>query len=256
MHRHVESLFEGIAGSAGQRVRLGMSDRISLPLTFGWLRPVILLPAGHCDGDEEGLRYGLAHEWSHAERGDIGRWHLSTLVGLLFYWQPLFWWLRRQLRLDQDFLADALAANQAEEPEDYAAYLVNVARSTLDRPLVGSLGIANRSSNLTRRILMLLHNETPLRRRCPRTWNLVLAGAAIAVLALISAVRLDAGDEPKAKEAAKEAPKDAPKEAPRVLLATGKLVGPTSLFRRSLDTCYHSGALPRRSPLVGGGDWT
>jgi beta-lactamase regulating signal transducer with metallopeptidase domain len=206
----VETLFESFAGPAGRRVRLRMSDRISLPLTFGWLRPVILLPAGHCEGDEEGLRYGLAHEWSHAERGDIGRWHLSTLVGLLFYWQPLFWWLRRQLRLDQDFLADALAASQAEEREDYAAYLVSVARSTLDRPLVGSLGIANRSSNLSRRIIMLLNN-TPLRRRCPGTWNLALVGAAIAILGLVAAVRLDAGDDAKVKEAAKEAPKEVAK---------------------------------------------
>ncbi len=203
----VEALFEGLAGSAGQRVRLRMSDRISLPLTFGWWRPVILLPAEQCEGDEEGLRYGLAHEWSHAERGDIGRWHLATLVGLLFYWQPMFWWLRRQLRLDQDFLADALAAGQAEEPEDYAAYLVGVARSALDRPLVGSLGIADRSSNLSRRIIMLLNNRTPLQRRCPGTWSLALVGAAIAVLGLVAAIRLDAGDEAKSKDVPKETPK-------------------------------------------------
>jgi beta-lactamase regulating signal transducer with metallopeptidase domain len=241
----VEALFDGLAGPACRRVTLRMSDRISLPLTFDWWRPVILLPVGHCLAeDEEGLRYGLAHEWSHAERGDIGRWHLASLVKLLFFWQPLFWWLRRQLRLDQDFLADALAANQATETEDYATYLVTVARSSLDRPLVGSLGIANRSSNFSRRILMLLNNERPLRRRCPGTWNIGLAVAAVAIVGLISVVRLDAGDEPKAKDAPKETPKAKGDEKGETLnysgvvtdKDTGKPIeGATVTVRRSLS---------------------
>jgi beta-lactamase regulating signal transducer with metallopeptidase domain len=41
----------------------------------------------------------LAHEWSHVERRDIVSWHLATLTQFLFFYQPLFWWLRRQLRL-------------------------------------------------------------------------------------------------------------------------------------------------------------
>ena len=46
---------------------------------------------------------------------------------MLFY-QPLFWWLRRQLRLCQDYLADDRAAALASA-EDYAAYLVRLARA-------------------------------------------------------------------------------------------------------------------------------
>src|SRR5439155_9024939 len=40
----VAALFDGVAGRAGRRVRLLMTDRLDLPLTFGWRAPVILLP--------------------------------------------------------------------------------------------------------------------------------------------------------------------------------------------------------------------
>src|SRR5262249_22755710 len=83
--------------------------------------------------------YCLAHEWSHVERRDIVSWHLATLTQFLFFYQPLFWWLRRQLRLCQDYLADARAAEQAVLAEDYADYLVGLARPRLRAPLRGAL---------------------------------------------------------------------------------------------------------------------
>ena len=103
------------------------SDRIALPYTYTWARPVILLPTTLCGGDEPvALRYVLAHEWSHVEKRDAWAWNLACLAGLVLFYQPLFWWLRRQLRLCQDYLADARAV-AAGSAEDYAAFLVRLA---------------------------------------------------------------------------------------------------------------------------------
>src|SRR5262249_22318456 len=129
------NLLAQIAGPAGANVRLLASDHIELPLTFRGWRPIILLPGDLCrSGDTQALRYCLAHEWSHVERRDIRVWNLATLVQLFFFYQPLFWWLRRQLRLCQDYLADARAAEQAPLAEDYASYLVGLARLRLRVP--------------------------------------------------------------------------------------------------------------------------
>jgi protocatechuate 3,4-dioxygenase beta subunit len=206
----VRDLLDAIAGPAGARVRLLASDRIELPLMFAGWRPVIVLPGALCrSGDGPALRYCLAHEWSHVERRDAWRWYLATLAQLVFFWQPLFWWLRRQLRLCQDYLADARAAALAPEAEDYADYLVGLARRRLALPAV-ALGIGDRRSNLYRRILMLLHPRQPLERRCLPSWSLAAGLGALALLAALSAVRLDAGDTPPAP---KEPPKEAKKEA-------------------------------------------
>jgi beta-lactamase regulating signal transducer with metallopeptidase domain len=205
----VTELLRQIAGPAAGRVRLRVSDRLELPLTFGWRQPVILLPGALCRSDDAAaLRYCLAHEWSHVERRDILGWHLATLIQFLFFYQPLFWWLRRQLRLCQDYLADARAAEQAVLAEDYADYLVGLARRRLGVPLPVALGIGDRRSNLYRRILMLISTRQPLERRCRRLWTAAAVLAMTLLLLAVTSVRLDARADDK-KEPPKEAAKDA-----------------------------------------------
>jgi beta-lactamase regulating signal transducer with metallopeptidase domain/uncharacterized GH25 family protein len=213
--------FWKVAGVRGLRVELLQSHRVSLPLTFGVRRPVILLPEAMCGGgDAAGLRFALAHEWSHVERRDLLRWYLAGLAGLLFFWQPLFWWLRRQLRLGQDYLADALAAGQPGEAEDYAAFLVRLAKRSAGLPAECALAVGGRRSNLYRRVLMLVNNREPLQRRCPGLWSLAAALAAVVLVAAVSAVRLDAGDP---KETPKTAIKGSPGEKSDKLDYTGTL---------------------------------
>ncbi len=166
----VAAVFEQVAGPVGLRVRLVASDRIDLPITFGWLRPVIVLPGSLCRAaNDPALRDRLAHEWSHVERRDIVSWHLAGVVQVLFFYHPLFWWLRRQLRLCQDYLADARAAEEAEAPEDYAEYLVGLARRRIGSSVPFALGVGDRRSNLYRRVLMLINTRQPLELPLPAT---------------------------------------------------------------------------------------
>jgi beta-lactamase regulating signal transducer with metallopeptidase domain/protocatechuate 3,4-dioxygenase beta subunit len=206
-----------IAGEASKGVRLLASDRLDLPLTFTWRRPIILLPGNLCrEGDVPALRYCLAHEWSHVERRDIRAWHLATLAQVLFYYQPLLWWLRRQLRLCQDYLADARAAEQAHMAEDYAEFLVGLARRRLGNPVPAALGIGDRRSNLYRRIIMLVNNHQPLERRCRSLWTIASAAGIVVLLSAVAAVRLDAGApaDDKKEVGKTETGKDKPKGEP------------------------------------------
>jgi protocatechuate 3,4-dioxygenase beta subunit len=200
----VRDLFAGLTGPGGEPVVLLESDRIALPFTYTWARPVILLPTTLCDaGDPGALRYVLAHEWSHVERRDAWAWNFTCLAGLVLFYQPLFWWLRRQLRLCQDYLADARAA-AAGSAEDYAAFLVRLARVRRSGPAIQAPGIGDRRSNLTRRVIMLVQDHEPLERRCRAAWSLSAASAAAAVIVVASGLRLNAAAPPEAKAPAKE----------------------------------------------------
>jgi beta-lactamase regulating signal transducer with metallopeptidase domain len=239
----VADLFRRLAGPAGDGVQLLVSDRVELPITFCFWRPVILLPDALCRGDDPAaVRYCLAHEWSHVARRDLWMWYLATLAQFVFFYQPLLWWLRRQLRLCQDFVADACAAAQAPSAEDYAAYLVGLARRRLALTAPAALGIGDRRSNLSRRVIMLIQNRQPLERRLG-LWSLGSTVAAVALLLLVAGVRLDARDTPSPKdEAKKEAPKDEAKTA-KSFTYTGEVVekktnkpiaGATVTVRRTL----------------------
>src|SRR4029079_15615904 len=93
------------------------------------------------------LRWALAHEWSHVERGDLAAWNFSALVRCCYFYQPLVWWLRGQLQLCQDYVADAAAARSGEMPEDYAEFLTT---SSFTRPpLDAGLGIGRRHLHTT-----------------------------------------------------------------------------------------------------------
>ena len=160
----VAKLFRSaVADPAALKVRLCMHRRVELPLAFGLLRPTILLPEQmRMAGDQTALRYSLVHEWSHLARGDVWRWRLSTCVNMLFFYQPLAWWLRRQLRLCQDYLADSHAAGEAAAREDYAQFLVSLAHRRLGLPGTLALSVGDGRSNLYRRVQMLLENRQPL----------------------------------------------------------------------------------------------
>ena len=87
------------------------------------------------------------------------------LAGFVLFYQPLFWWLRRQLRLCQDYLADDRAAALASA-EDYAMYLVRLAQARRTVSSLPALGVSDRRSNLYRRVAMLVQDHEPLEHRC------------------------------------------------------------------------------------------
>ena len=98
-------------------LRLAESAVISVPITLGILRPIILLPVEWREWSPIALRAVLAHERSHVIRRDALTQRLSLLHRAVFWFSPLSWWLHR-------CLADA-----AEEASDEAALLSGADRA-------------------------------------------------------------------------------------------------------------------------------
>ncbi len=90
----------------GRRVEVRQSDRIASPLTYGLLRPVILLP-GNLEGEDEGkLAYILQHEMVHVRRLD-GSLKLMMAAALCLHWfNPLVWVMYRFLNRDIELACD------------------------------------------------------------------------------------------------------------------------------------------------------
>lgn len=245
-----------IAGAHAGRVDLRISPEIDAPLTWGALRPVIMLPEAMLAGCADDLRFALAHEWSHVERRDWAAMLLARAVEPVAFYQPLFWWLRRQLALCQDYLADARAAESDATPDRYAQFLVELARRRLSSAPGGALGIAERRSRLFHRVTMLVERENPLRRTCHRWWNLAAVAVALTLLGGVSLVSLHAqqktpaaaaAGDPAKKPARPERPKDDGKQKqdlPDPITYTGRVVdratgkpisGATVFVERSLS---------------------
>lgn len=98
---------EWLAGHPLRRpVEVRTSDRISAPLTYGILRPVILLPEGFDCGDAAQLGYVLTHEWVHIRRFDGLAKLLIAAAACLHWWNPFVWVLSALFNRDLELACD------------------------------------------------------------------------------------------------------------------------------------------------------
>ncbi len=98
---------EWLAGHPLRRpVEVRTSDRISAPLTYGILRPVILLPEGFDCGDAAQLGYVLTHEWVHIRRFDGLAKLLIAAAACLHWWNPFVWALSALFNRDLELACD------------------------------------------------------------------------------------------------------------------------------------------------------
>jgi beta-lactamase regulating signal transducer with metallopeptidase domain/ankyrin repeat protein len=154
------------------------TPELAVPLTFGWSRPVILLPAETAAWTEEEMMRALRHEIEHVARGDWATQVLSR-VALAVYWiHPLAWVLWRRLRLEAERACDDAVVRSQGQAETYAEQLVALARRVSGRGQVPALAMATRG-NLGRRVESIL---APGLRRTPRSR---LATAASLALVLV-----------------------------------------------------------------------
>ncbi len=120
------------------RVRVRMHPELVSPIIVGFFRPTIVLPVTE---NTHEIRAAIAHESAHYENGDLSGLALERLVMLGLFFHPLFWWLRKTVRRDQEILADLRAVEQTNR-YDYAEQLLLWAgRTTTRRRFADSLGM-------------------------------------------------------------------------------------------------------------------
>src|SRR5207249_1227066 len=95
-------------------------------------------------------------ELTHLRRRDGWGALLLSLGQSAYFYLPWFWWLRRQVRLCQEYVADAAAVAAGGSREDYAEFLLNW--TAAPAAPAGATGVCGTQSDLFRRITMLLHD--------------------------------------------------------------------------------------------------
>ena len=116
-----------------RRVQIRVSDRIRSPLSYGLLRPVILLPASLADTDDQTLGYVLTHEHMHIRAWDMLR-KSALLLTLCLHWpNPLFWLMVRLCNRDMELMCDERVVRSLGGRKAYCLTLLDmeVQRSNL-----------------------------------------------------------------------------------------------------------------------------
>ena len=177
--------------------KIRLSEECCVPVTWGSLRPVMLLPKAALQWNDAWLTAALRHEAAHIRRYDyLTRW-LAQLACALYWPNPFAWLLARSLRLAQEQAADDVVLHAGTPAEEYATQLVDAART------VAALGLFVRQavamacpSTLEDRVRAIVdgrRDRRPLSRLATAFGSLTIALA----LAISTAAQLrSAGEEP------------------------------------------------------------
>ncbi|HXY37046.1 MAG TPA: M56 family metallopeptidase [Planctomycetaceae bacterium] len=203
-------------------VRLLSSASASVPMVVGWIKPVVLLPAGMLTGlsvaQVEAL---LVHELAHIRRHDALVNLVQNVVETLFFYHPAVWWVSKQIRNEREHCCDDIAA-AACGTLGYAQALASLAEL---RQTVPGFGLAANGTPLINRIRRLAGVQPSPERSAG--WlaiaALVLLGAAIALRPAdrSRADRRERASEPSHKDAPSEPADKTPKTVRKV---TGRVV--------------------------------
>jgi bla regulator protein blaR1 len=123
-----EALLARLAGAMGitSMVTLLESGLVKIPLTAGYLKPVILIPMGLLTGlGQQEVEMILVHELAHVLRKDHLINVLQRLVETLFCFNPVIFWLSARIRVERENCADDLVINHTQDRTGYIKALVH-----------------------------------------------------------------------------------------------------------------------------------
>lgn len=171
------------------------SRRGTMPMTCGMLHPTVFMPSESVEWSEERRRMVLMHELAHVRRGDVAT-HLMARIALsLYWWNPLAWTAWREFLKERERAADDLVLSLGARASDYAAHLLDIAR-TLQLPRAAGWAVPMaRRSQLETRLSAILDSGVN-RNATGRSSAWITAAIAVAVIVPLAALRAQNKPEP------------------------------------------------------------
>ncbi len=174
LRRQTEQASDDVVAAAARLARrLGLKQLPEIRTTTANLSPMVwwvggrvrvLVPNSLLQNLElRQWRWVLAHELAHVRRGDHWvRW-LEWISLVVFWWNPLIWWARRNLRALEEICCDDLVISALDaNPHNYANSILN-AIEILARPLLRPPAMASQINSggfLERRFEMIMSNRS------------------------------------------------------------------------------------------------
>lgn len=167
-----------LASGARIQPKIAASAEVTSPITFDaddniW----ILLPRTWSLWSEAKLRAVLTHEMAHVQRADAQSFLMASFATCVFWFNPLAWFLQKQLAVLAEEACDECVIADQSTPEEYANFLLEFARemNLSGGRLEGAISVVGTSS-LKRRIERLFVDTTNMQRS-----RRLLACVAVAV---------------------------------------------------------------------------
>jgi beta-lactamase regulating signal transducer with metallopeptidase domain len=159
-------------------------DALGVPVTWGIVYPIVLLPEDADRWPEERRRYVLVHEMAHVKRLDAFTQLVAQFVLAIFWFNPLVWVAAAQMRRERENACDDYVLMHGTRPSEYASDLLELVQEIDTEghrraaPAFAALAMARRSE-FEGRMLSILN---PRIRRSGLTRTGVIMGLLTAII--------------------------------------------------------------------------
>jgi TonB family protein len=190
-YRKHSRVFDGGPGG----VSVLVSREITSPVTFGFLRPVILLPEGFERLTASVRNAILCHELLHVRRRDWLFTIVEETIRSLLWFHPAIWWLLGEIQLAREQVVDLAVIRTTGFREPYVDALLAIAGAGPQLDL-SPAPLFLRRRHLKQRVISIL-KEVPMNRR--KSISALVAGLSVVAAAcwfITGAIPLTAADAP------------------------------------------------------------
>ena len=161
---HWDNRFRTLALNAGlpRMAELFISDRVSGPLTLGFFKPIVLVPASFFTQlPKDQIEAVLLHEIAHIRRHDYLLNILQTAIKSVFFYHPGIHYISRRINEDREYACDDFSVNETKNPKALAKALATL---RLQHPENSFAMAANGKSSPLMARLQRLVKPAPQRR--------------------------------------------------------------------------------------------
>ena len=142
-------------------VSLYFSENISIPLTIGYLKPIIIFPLSLINNlDSNQVEAILMHELSHIQRHDYLLNILQCIMETILCFNPFVWLISKTIRLEREHCCDDMVIDADYNNFTYSKALLVIAQQNSQHYALAMASAANKKYPLLNRIKRLNTMET------------------------------------------------------------------------------------------------
>jgi len=146
-----ENRFRTLVLNSGlnENIRLFVSSRVTGPLTVGFIKPLVLVPAGFLTGlPREQVEAILLHELAHIRRYDYLFNLIQTAIKTVFFFHPAIHYISKQIDMDREEACDDLAVAQTRNPQALARGLAALQLCTHEHEFTSEFAMAAKGADM------------------------------------------------------------------------------------------------------------
>jgi len=140
-------------------IQLAESKLISTPMAIGYLKPMILIPAGMFTGlSISEIESIFIHELAHIKRNDFIVNVAQCVIEIIFFFNPFVWFISQRIRAEREYCCDDIVLRMDVTSANYSTALIKVAEFRNQQML--ALSAAGSKNELFNRIKRIMEKST------------------------------------------------------------------------------------------------